>query len=411
MPHLSSPGSLKSRRRFMGQVTSGLGSSLLLTQRLKGANDRIRLGIIGYGTRGARITADAIACPNTEFVAVADVYTQLLEKAKAHVPGVKTYLDHKLMLEDKSIDAVLIATPQHLHCQHFTDAIHAGKHVYQEKTMAFTVDHAKRMRAAYLPVKGKQAVQVGHQSCSFGQVSDALDFLKDNKLGQITAIDAMMYRNTPHGEPQWSRPVTPQMNPENILWNKFLGAAPKVPFDANRYINWRFFWDYSGGNVYENMSHQVSFWYKVMNLQIPQAVTMTGGLYLWKDGREVPDTMNVSMEQPERMLFSWLSGFGNESLGMTERVLGSDGSIFKGIDKIRYIPEKVNKPDANPLTGNTPTADRAHMQNFLDCIRNGKETNCPFELGFKVSIACRMAVESYRQKRTMRWDAAAEQIV
>ena len=130
------------------------------------------------------------------------------------------------MLEDKSIDAVLIATPQHLHCQHFVDSIHAGKHVYQEKTMAFTVDHAKRMRAAWLPVKGKQAVQVGHQSCSFGQVADAYTFLQDGKLGRITAIDATMYRNTPHGKPQWSRPVYPGMTAENILWQKFLGDAP-----------------------------------------------------------------------------------------------------------------------------------------------------------------------------------------
>jgi predicted dehydrogenase len=402
--------SMNSRRQFVTQVASGFGG-LAMANRVLGANDRIRLGIIGYGARGSEIAADAMACPNTEFVGVADIFTEQLEKAKTRIPGVKTYLDHKLMLEDKNIDAVLIATPQHLHCQHFVDAIQAQKHVYQEKTMAFTVEHAKRMRAAYLPVKGKQVVQVGHQSCSFGQARDAIEFLKDNKLGQITAIDAMMYRNSPHGKPQWSRPVTPQMNPEHILWNKFLGEAPKVPFDANRYVNWRFFWDYSGGNVYENMCHQVSFWYKLLNLQIPKAVTMTGGLYLWNDGREVPDTMNVSMEQPERLLFSWLSGFGNSNPSMTEQVLGDEGGIFKGIQEIRFIPEKVNKPEEKPLTGNTPTPPHAHMQNFLDCIRSGKETNCPFEVGFRVSIACRMAVESYRQKRTMQWDASAEQII
>ena len=200
------------------------------------------------------------------------------------------------------------------------------------------------------------------------------------------------------------------MNAENILWNKFLGEAPKVPFDANRYRNWRFFWDYSGGNVYENMCHQVSFWYKVLNLQAPRSVTMTGGLYLWRDGREVPDTMNVSMEQPEDLLFSWISGFGNSSLGVTENVLGTDGTIFKGA-QIRYTPEKVNEPQGESLVGTTPTPPRAHMQNFLDCIRSGKETNCPFDLGFRVSIACRMAVDSYRQKRTTRWDAQAEEIV
>jgi len=386
-------------------------SAAMVTRPALAANDRIRIGVIGYGARGSQITADAMACANTQVVAVADIYTVQLEKAKQHIPGVKTYFNHKLMLEDKSIDAVLIATPQHLHCEHFVASIQAGKHVYQEKTMAFNVADAKKMRAAYLPVKGKQIVQVGHQSCSFGQVADALEFLKDNKVGKITALDAMMYRNTAHGKPQWSRPVAPEMTSEHILWNQFLGPAAKVPFDPNRYINWRFFWDYSGGNVYENMCHQVAFWYKVANLKIPKAVTMTGGLYLWKDGRQVPDTMNVAMEQPEDILFSWLSGFGNNSPGMTEQLLGDNGSIFKSIDSIRYTPEEVNLPSAQPLEGHTPTPRHAHMQNFLDCVRSGKETNCPFELGFNVSIACRMAVESYRQKRTMRWDVAEEEIV
>ena len=400
---------MSSRRRFLGQVASGIGG-LAIPASVLGANERLRFGIIGYGARGQEIVREAMSCPNTEFAAVCDIYTDQREKAKTLVPGVKTFIDHRLMLEEKDVDAVLIATPQHLHCEHFVDSIKAGKHVYQEKTMAFTVAHAKRMRAAYEPVKGKQVVQVGHQACSSGHVRDALSFVADGKLGKITAIDANMYRNTPHGKPQWSRPIKPDMNAENIVWNKFLGEAPKVPFDANRYENWRFFWDYSGGNVYENMCHQAAFWYKVLGLQIPQSVTMTGGLYLWKDGRQVPDTMNVSMAHPEEVLFSWVSGFGNASLGVTEQVLGSDGTIARG-PQIRYMPEKVNRPDGEVLVGETPTAPAAHMRNFVDAVRTGADVNCPFELGLRVSIACRMAVESYRQGRTMRWDTAKEEIV
>lgn len=396
-----------SRRTFLQTAAAG---SLAVPARVLGANDRIRLGIIGYGARGAELVKDAMGCPNTEFVGVADVYTAQLEAAKQKIPGVKTYLNHVNLLEDKTIDAVLIATPQHLHALHFVDAINAGKHVYQEKTMAFSVDHAKRMRAAYLPVKGKQTVQIGHQSCSWGQAEDAAEFVKSGNLGRITAINAMMFRNTPHGKPQWSRPIKPDMTTENIMWNQFLGEAPKVPFEANRYINWRFYWDYSGGNVYENMSHQVSFWYKALGLKIPTAVTMVGGIYLWKDGREVPDTMNVAMEQPEEILFSWLSGFGNAGPGITEQVLGDDGAIYKGAG-IRYVPEKVNRPDAQEIIGKRPIPPRAHMQNFLDALRAGKEPSCPFEVGFRTAIACRMAVESYRQKKTIRWDPAREEIV
>ena len=399
---------MQTRRNFIGNVATGLAGSLA-TGRVMGANDRIRLGIIGIGERGTQIAREAIACPNTEFVAFADVYTRRLEDAKKLAPDAKTYLDYRHLLEDKSLDAVLIATPQHLHAECFVAALDAGKHVYQEKTMAFTVEHAKQMRAAHQKAS-RLTVQIGHQSCSSGQVTDAANYLASGTVGKVTAIHGHMFRNTPHGKPQWARPVYPDMTPENILWKQFLGGAPEREFDAQRYINWRYFWDYSGGNVYENMCHQIAFWYKVMGLQIPQAVNMTGGIYLWKDGREVPDTMNVSMVHPEEVLFSWDSGFGNNQLGSTEDVLGTDGTIAKG-QQIRYLPQKVNRPDGVEMLGQSPTPPRAHMQNFLDCVRGGKETNCPFEVGFRVSIACRMAVESYRQGRTMKWDPDKEEIV
>jgi predicted dehydrogenase len=303
---------------------------------------------------------------------------------------------------------VLIATPQHLHCEHFTAALAAGKHVYQEKTMAFTIAHAKRMRDAFR--KAGKVVQIGHQSCSSGLMTDALAMLAEEPMGKITAINMSMYRNTPHGKPQWSRPVYPDMTPENIIWKSFLGEAPAHDFDANRYINWRFFFDYSGGNVYENMCHQIAFWYKAMKLQIPKAATMVGGVYLWKDGREVPDTMVVALEQPEEMLISWNSGFGNDELQSTESVLGTDGTVTKG-QQIRYKPQKVNVKDRAERIGRATAPPQAHMANWLNAVRGQGEVNCPFEVGFRVSIACRMAVESYRQQRTIRWDPVKEEMV
>ncbi|MBM3737812.1 MAG: Gfo/Idh/MocA family oxidoreductase, partial [Acidobacteria bacterium] len=346
---------------------------------------------------------------NVEFAAFADIYTRRLEEARAVVPTAATHLDYRYLLEDKTIDAVIIATPQHLHCEHFTAALEAGKHVYQEKTMAFTVDHAKRMRAAYEKARGR-VVQIGHQSCSSGLMRDALAFAGSGKIGKITAIAGHMYRNTPHGKPQWSRPVYPDVTPENVLWKQFLGEAPAREFDANRYVNWRFFWDYSGGNVYENMCHQLSFWYKALDLKIPKAATMTGGIYLWKDGREVPDTMAVSMEHPEELLFSWTSGFGNDHLGATEDVLGTDGTISRG-QHIRYSPQKVNLPKEAEVTGKSTAPKDAHMKNFLASIRGSETPSCPFDVGYRVSIACRMAVESYRLGRTVRWDAQKEELV
>ena len=139
---------MHSRRKFIGQVASGIAGTLA-TSNVLGANDRIRIGLIGAGDRGLQLVREAAACPNTEIVAFADVYTRRLEEAAKAAPAAKTYLDYKYLLDDKSIDAVLIATPQHLHAEHFVASLDAGKQVYQEKTMAFTVEHARRMRAAY----------------------------------------------------------------------------------------------------------------------------------------------------------------------------------------------------------------------------------------------------------------------
>jgi predicted dehydrogenase len=401
---------MDSRRRFIGTVATGIAGTLAAPPSVLGSNQRIRLGIIGSGDRGMQLAREVITCANTDLAAFADVYTKRLDQAQALVPAAKQMVDYRQLLDEKDIDAVLIATPQHLHAEQFVAAIDAGKHVYLEKTMAFTLDEARRMREVYEKVKGKLVVQIGHQACSSGMMVDAANFLASGRMGKITAIHGYHYRNTPHGKPQWARPIYPDMNPENIAWENFLGDAPDREFDANRYINWRLYSDYSGGNVHENLSQQLAFWYRALGLTIPTAVTMTGGVLLWKDGREVPDTMNVAMEHSEGILFSWHSAFGNNQLGSGEDVLGTDGTISR-TGRIRYTAQKVNFPSGKDLLGQSHTPPNAHVANWLDGIRNGVEVNGPFELGYRVSIACRMAVDSYVLGRTVRWDDASEQIV
>jgi predicted dehydrogenase len=400
---------MQSRRNFIGRVATGLAGTLAGGNVLAGG-ERVRFGVIGAGARGTELLRESLACPNTECVAIADVYTRRLEDAARLAPGAKLHLDYRQLLDDRAIDAVFIATPQHLHCEPFVEALDAAKHVYLEKTMAFTVEQAKRMRAAVEHAPGR-TVEIGHQAISSGHLADAAQFLKPELMGKITFIQARMYRNTPHGKAQWARPVYPDMTEENIHWKGFLGDAPTRAFDAGRYINWRYYWDYSGGNVTENLCHQLAFWYKALGLKIPQSVTMTGGLYLWKDGREVPDTMNVAMEHEEELLFTWDSGFGNERLSVTEDVLGTAGAISRTPQTIRYAPEKKNRPDGNEMIGVTRTDPRAHTQNFFDCIRTGRQPNCGFDVGYRVSIACRMAVESFRRQRAVRWDPVKEEIV
>src|ERR1043166_2824402 len=180
---------MQSRRNFIGKVASGLAGTLA-TSNVLGANDRIRLGIIGPGARGSEILREAVRAPNVECVGAADIYTRRLEEVKQIAPNAKTYLDYRNLLEDKDMAAVLIAPRQTLPCGPFAAASAAGKHAYQQKTMAFTVDHAKRMRAAVQQHGAKKAIQIGHQWASYGHVADAMSFLKPELIGQVTSIEA-----------------------------------------------------------------------------------------------------------------------------------------------------------------------------------------------------------------------------
>jgi predicted dehydrogenase len=410
---------MHTRREFVGNVLAG-AAALAVTnpfasRRVLGANNRIRIGLIGAGGRGQEIFKSALQCPNTEAVAVADVYTRRLEEVKKFVPQVKTYQDFRKLLDDKSIDAVLIATPQHQHALNFVPAIQAGKDIYQEKTMAFNPDHAKRMRRAFK--SSDRVVQIGIQSTSSEAVAVAREYLNVEKMGTITAIHTHHYRNAPYGG--WKRAIPADCDQQHVDWPGFEGEAKPYPFDPNRVINWRFYWDYDGGNVYENMVHQVGFWYKMMDLNIPASVTMTGANYLCPE-MECPDTMDVSMSQPEKLLFTWNSMFGNSYFGEgDDMVLGNKGTIFRDDhDRVRYEPQ--DRPRSSRAAGPVGKgadivgggdATLAHMQNFFDCMRSRKEPNCPFEIGFRSAIACYMCITSYRQNRPVRWDEKTEEVV
>src|SRR5215475_10692198 len=232
------------RRTFIYQMSGSVGvlagSSIFPSARVLGANDRIRFGLIGAGGRGTEILKSALTAPNTQAVAVADVYSRRLEEVKRIVPAIQAYTDFRRLLDDKSIDAVLIATPQHQHALNFVPAIQAGKDVYQEKTMAFNPDHARRMRKAF---QGSgRIVQIGMQMNSGPGVRKGKQMPTSERMGTITAIQAHHYRNAPYGG--WLREIPPDCDTQHVDWPEFEGEARKHPFDPQRYMNWRFYWDY-----------------------------------------------------------------------------------------------------------------------------------------------------------------------
>ena len=399
---------MNSRRKFLGQVASGLAGTLAVAPSLA-ASDRVRLGVIGAGDRGTELVHQIQACSNTEIVAFADIYTKRLEKVGGLLPRAALHQDYRRVLDDGSIDAVIIATPPHVHEEHFCAALAAGKHVYLEKNLALSVEAAKRMRAAHQEDAGRHAVQIGHQACSSGHAFDVARFFAEPDLvGPMAALAMRHHRNTPAGKPQWARPamLTSDVNPHNIAWEHFSAK----PFDANQYVHWRYFWEYSSGPVSEYMSQQLAFWYRALNLEIPNSAMASGGVYLWRDGRETPDTMEVSFAQPEQLMIHWSSGFGNNHLGVGEELLGHHGTIARN-NQVRYVPQKMTRPGAPEMLGRSSALPHNHVQNFLDAVRFGSQTNCPFELGYRVAVASIMAVDSYLQRRTVYWDPASETIV
>ncbi|MGO9114063.1 MAG: Gfo/Idh/MocA family protein, partial [Thermoguttaceae bacterium] len=237
---------MPNRRTFMHQLAGGAAciaaSGIVVPRSALGANDRIRFGLIGAGDRGKEIFGVALRCPNVEAVAVADIYPRRLDDVRSLAPSIKTFRDYRRLLEDKSIDAVLIATPQHQHALNFVAAIESGKDVYQEKTMASNPGHAKRMRKAF--TGSGRVVQVGMQMNSAPSIGKIQELLAAGRLGTITAIQAHHYRNAPYGG--WLRKVPPDCDAEHVDWPAFEGEARHHSFDPQRYINWRFFWDYSG---------------------------------------------------------------------------------------------------------------------------------------------------------------------
>src|SRR5256712_4527632 len=244
----------KTRREFVQQTM--LGAAALLAYppaRVLGANDRVRIGMIGVGGRGQELLKQVMELPKAQVVAIADVYTRRHDEAKQIANGIQTVNDHRRLLDMKDIDAVIVASPLHIHAQHFLDTLAAGKDLYAEKTMTWSIPEAEQcLQAAKI---SDRIIQIGLQHESSGALADARKWIKDGLLGKVTQVESWMSRNTPHGKGQWVRPVPSDCTATNLDWNAFLNGRPNRPFEANKFINWRLFWEFSGGNVTENMVH------------------------------------------------------------------------------------------------------------------------------------------------------------
>lgn len=378
-----------------------------------GANDRVRIAMIGVGSRGQELLKQIVAVPGTQVVAIADVYTRRFDEAKQIAPGIQTFNDYRRVLDMKDIDGVIVATPLHIHARHFVDTLAAGKDLYAEKTMTWSIPEAEKcLDAAH---KSDRVIQIGLQHQSGGPFVDAKKWISDGMLGKVNQVESWMSRNTPHGHGQWVRQPAADCTARNVGWKAFLNGRPDKGFDAYRFMNWRLFWMFSGGNVTENMIHQIAWIMSALDLPLPSAAYMSGGVFSEKDGREVPDTIAVTVDFPDEVVVTWQSTFSNRRYGLGQRILGSDGTVEyvagatdmvsgESEEQVHYYPEKLNRPNDETLTGKSPTS--SHMANWVDCMRSHKTPNAPVELGYRSAVVAHMANLSYRQQRRITLEEA-----
>lgn len=409
--------------------------------RVLGANDRINVGVIGYGGRGEYVAHqfDLVGKKNNscQIGAVCDVYEKRKRKGETRY-GVKGFLDYREILRMPDVDAVIVATPDHWHAKIALDAMDAGKDVYLEKPMVHTNDEARQL--VQTVKETKRVLQVGSQTTSADIWWKAKKAIADGMIGQMLMSQGSYHRNSFGGEWNDGWPIDKNAGPDGkgedyIDWNMWLGSqfklAPKRPYDGDRFFRFRKYWDYSGGIATDLFYHVVA----PLNIcwdepQFPSKVMATGGIYVFKDEREVPDTFHLLAEYAKGHSLVLSSSMAN-SQHIPGIIRGHEGTIImvdhgKFESMVPYItvkPEMGHKPGAqgpSPIGGEKyaekfgtkeiqiPIDQKdpmvAHVENFLECMHTRAKPHLDVETGARAVVVINLAVQSYREGKTLYWD-------
>lgn len=384
-----------------------LATTALSSTRVRGANDRLRVGVIGSGGRGQYLTANFKEL-GVEMAAVCDVYEPNLEAGlKAASTGAKPYGNYKQLLDDRSLDAVIIATPDHWHTQMAVDAVQAGKDVYLEKPMAHTIEEGFRIVAETR--RNRRVVQVGMQRRSSEFFMEARQIVQSGTLGEVRLVNSWWYN---HKRALRDTPLAGKLD-----WGQFLGPAPKRPLEPVRFYEWLYFWDYSGGLLVGQGAHIVDAINMLMSSSYPAAVTASASKPNVA-GAEVPETTCLAIEYPENFLAVFTCGYKAMRYAMFNDQLkqfnGSKARFDVGRERFAVYPES-NAFEMIPSIekiqrGSFEASSRTHIRNFLECVRTRKDPNATVELGQYTNVALGMAVESLRSGRRVRWDSSKKRL-
>jgi len=389
------------RRQFLLTTAAAQG-------RILGANDRIRTGIIGAGGRGKYLTGQFKEI-GAEMAAVCDIYEANLQGGlKEASTGAKPFHDYRKLLDDKSIDAVIVATPDHWHARMVIDAVEAGKDVYCEKPMAHKIDEGFAVIQAVR--RTRRIVQVGMQRRSAELFLEGKRIMDSGQLGEIRLVTSSWYNNTPS--------FRQAKLAGNLDWKQWLGTAPQRPLDPVRFFNWYYFWDYSGGLLIGQAAHILDCIQWFMNSKEPVAVTCTGGKPNLP-GAEVPETASVAIEYPENYLATFTIGYKamryNQFNDQLKQFHGNKARFDVGREWYALYPEQPTALEMKASVekkkpGSFNSAAPSHIRNFLECIRSRKEPNAPVEAGQAANIVLCMAMDSLRQGRRLRWNSQTRQV-
>ncbi|MCC7499170.1 MAG: Gfo/Idh/MocA family oxidoreductase [Bryobacterales bacterium] len=414
------------RRGFMGSASAALAMGPAVVP-ARGANDKFNVGFIGAGGRGYYLMERLYqgSGPMVKVTAVCDAYTGRLARAKDRVQTMggnvpATYDDYRRLLADKSIDVVVIATPEHLHHEMAIAAIQAGKNIYLEKPLAHTIEEGEDLlRAARA---SKSVIQVGTQNRSNSLYIKAKEMVNQGMIGDVHYVRAFWYRNSLDTSPAWRYEIPADANPQNTDWEAFLGPAPQRPFSKERFYQWRLYWDYSGGISTDLLVHQTDITNFVCGKTVPGTCMASGGIYRWTgDDRDVPDTFSALYEYPDsRFHINYSCYFGNQHFGYGEQFCGNEGTIEVNSRQYLYFwPESfgpriptpariaARKPEELFLKDNDHRAVEAHLRNLLEAIQGKAKLVAPPEVGQQAAIGGHLATLSYRNNKKIYWDDRA----
>jgi len=417
--------SLHSRRKFLGRSASiavtapfALGGFGPLIKSLRagepGANDKVRIGLIGSGGMGRGDLECFFLNPEVECPVICDVDDAMAAKGAeicVSKRGKKPDLvrDFRRVLDRKDIDLVVVATPDHWHALPTVMACQAGKDVYVEKPLAKSIAEGRAMLEA--SKRHKRVVQMGSQWRSCDHIIQAAEVVKSGKLGKVSVVRGWAYLdwlpsigNPPDGSP-----------PAGVDYDMWLGPAPKRPFNPNRFhFNFRWFWDYAGGLMTDWGVHLINMMLMGMGKEMPKSAFSSGGKFVFNDNSETPDSQVTVYEFPGYMLiWEHKAGLNNGLNGRPWGVEwnGTEGTIILNDSGWEVITERKDANLDSQKKPGSPDPRPAHVRNFLSCVKSRNQPVLNLEVGHHVSTVAHLGNIAYRTGRKVVFDAATEQVV